>query len=90
METSLGKEKVIAGKPRMASEDFSLFSFTAPHPPTRMFWLRASDPMKYKDAVENGARLPGPHSSEFAPLPEPVIRTDVQAMTGAIFSLLQK
>jgi hippurate hydrolase len=90
MEKSLGKENVVAGKPIMASEDFSLFALTAPNPPTMMFWLGASDPAKYKDAVENGTRLPGPHSSEFAPLPEPAIRTGVAAMTTAVISLLPK
>jgi hippurate hydrolase len=90
MEKSLGKENVVAGKPIMASEDFSLFALTAPNPPIMMFWLGASDPVKYKDAVENGTRLPGPHSSEFAPLPEPAIRTGVAAMTTAVMSLLPK
>jgi hippurate hydrolase len=90
MEKALGKENVVAGKPVMASEDFSLYALTAPNPPIMMFWLGASDPVKYKDAVENGARLPGPHSSEFAPLPEPAIRTGVEAMTTAVISLLEK
>ncbi len=90
MEKSLGKENVVAGKPIMASEDFSLFALTSPNPPIMMFWLGASDPEKYKDAVENGARLPGPHSSEFAPLPEPAIHTGIAAMTTAVISLLQK
>ena len=90
MEKALGKENVVVGKPIMASEDFSLYALTAPNPPVMMFWLGASDPVKYKDAVENGARLPGPHSSEFAPLPEPAIRTGVEAMTTAVISLLEK
>jgi hippurate hydrolase len=90
MEKSLGEENVIAGKPIMASEDFSLFALSPPNPPTMMFWLGASDPAKYKDAVENGARLPGPHSSEFAPLAEAAIRTGVAAMTSAVISLLPK
>jgi hypothetical protein len=55
-----------------------------------MFWLGTSDPVKYKDAVENGTRLPGLHSSEFARLPEPAIRTGVSAMTAAVISLLPR
>jgi amidohydrolase len=90
LEKSVGKENVVAGKPVMASEDFSLFALAAPNPPTMMFWLGASDPAKYKDYVENGARLPSLHSSEFAPVPEPAIRTGVAAMTGAVMSLLPK
>ena len=60
MEKSLGKENVVAGKPIMASEDFSLFALSAPNPPIMMFWLGASDPAKYKDAVENGSALARP------------------------------
>jgi amidohydrolase len=90
MEKSLGKENVVAGKPIMASEDFSLFALTDPKPPISMFWLGAVDPAKIKDAQEKGTRLPSLHSSEFAPLPEPAIRTGVKAMTSAVMDLLKK
>jgi amidohydrolase len=90
METSLGKENVVPGKPIMASEDFSLFALTDPKPPISMFWLGAVDPAKLEDAQEKGTRLPSLHSSEFAPLPEPAIRTGVKAMTSAVIDLLKK
>jgi amidohydrolase len=87
---SLGKENVLPGDPAMASEDFSLYALEDPKPPICMFWLGASDPAKLKEAKEKGARLPGPHSSEFAPVPEPTIRTGVTAMTSAVLDLLKK
>ena len=90
LERALGKDNVVAGEPVMASEDFSLFALEDPKPPICMFWLGASDPAKLKDAVERGTRLPGPHSSEFAPLPDPAIRTGVKAMTIAVMGLLSK
>lgn len=90
LERSLGKENVLPGVPAMASEDFSLFALEDPKPPICMFWLGASDPAKWQEAVEKGTRLPGPHSSEFAPLPEPAIRTGVKAMTSAALDLLKK
>ena len=90
LEKSLGKENVWPGQPIMASEDFSLFALEDPKPPITMFWLGATDPAKWKAAQEKGTRLPGPHSSEFAPLPEPAIRTGVKAMTGAATELLHK
>ncbi len=55
-----------------------------------MFWLGAVDPQKLKEAKENGTPLPGPHSSEFAPVPEPTIRTGVKAMSGAVLNLMKK
>jgi amidohydrolase len=90
MEKALGKENVWPGQPIMASEDFSLFALQEPKPPISMFWLGAVDPVKWKDAQEHGTRLPGPHSSEFAPLPEPAIRAGVKAMSAVVMDLLKK
>jgi amidohydrolase len=90
LEKELGKDNVVPGKPIMASEDFSLYALADPKPPTTMFWLGAVDPEKFKDAQERGTRLPSLHSSEFAPLPEPAIRTGVEAMTSAVMDLLKK
>jgi len=90
LEKALGKENVVQGKPVMASEDFSLFALSDPKPPITMFWLGAVDPEKIKESQEKGTRLPSLHSSEFAPLPEPAIRTGVKAMTSAVMDLLKK
>jgi hippurate hydrolase len=89
-ERSLGKENVLPGEPAMASEDFSLYALEDPKPPICMFWLGAADPQKWREAREKGTHLPGPHSSEFAPVPEPTIRTGVKAMTSAVLDLLKK
>lgn len=79
-----------AGVPAEASEDFSMYAREDPKPPTMMFWLGAVDPQKIRDAEEQGTRLPSLHSSEFAPLPAPAIRTGVKAMTTAAEELLKK
>ena len=52
-----------------------------------MFWLGAVDPAKVKTAKEKGEQLPSLHSSLFAPLPEPAIKTGVKAMVVAAFEL---
>jgi len=90
LEKSLGKENVVQGPPVMASEDFSLYALTDPNPPIVMFFLGAVDPAKLKESRDQGTRLPTLHSSEFAPLPEPAIRTGVKAMTSAVMDLLKK
>jgi hippurate hydrolase len=90
LERAVGKQSVVVGDPVMGSEDFSLFALEDPKPPTLMFWLGAVDPEKIQDAKEKGTRLPSLHSSEFAPLPEPAIRTGVKAMTAAVEELLAK
>jgi amidohydrolase len=90
MEKALGKENVVPTNPVMGSEDFSLFALSDPKPPISMFRLGAVDPAKWKEAHEKGTRLPSLHSSEFAPVPEPAIRTGVEAMTAAVMDLLKK
>lgn len=87
---ALGKENAVQGLPIMASEDFSQFGLEDPKPPYTMFWLGAPDPKKWQDSKDKGTRLPGLHSSEFAPLPEPAIRTGVKAMTSVVLDLLKK
>ena len=87
---AVGKDNVMRGKPIMASEDFSLFALEDPKPPTCMFWLGASDPAKWKEAQEKGTQLPSPHSSKFAPVPEPAIRTGVKAMSSTVLDLMKK
>jgi len=90
LERSLGKDNVLPGEPAMASEDFSLYALEHPKPPICMFQLGAADPAKWQAAKQNGTHLPGPHSTEFAPVPEPTIRTGVKAMTSAVLELLKK
>jgi len=90
LERGLGKENVLPGKAAMASEDFSLYALQDPKPPICMFQLGAADPAKWQAAMQNGTHLPGPHSPEFAPVPEPTIRTGVKAMTSAVLELLKK
>jgi amidohydrolase len=90
LERALGKENVLPGEQVMASEDFSLYALQDPKPAICMFRLGAVDPAKVQEARAKGARLPGLHSSEFAPLPEPTIRTGVKAMTSAVLDLLKK
>jgi hippurate hydrolase len=74
----------------MAGEDFSLYALEDPKPSISMFWLGAVDPQRLQDAREKGTRLPGPHASEFAPVPEPTIRTGVKAVSRVVLGLMKK
>lgn len=90
LERGLGRDNVLPAEQIMPAEDFSLFALTAEKVPITMFWLGATDPAKLREAQEKGTRLPGLHSSEFAPVPEPAIRTGVKAMTSVVLDLLKK
>lgn len=85
----LGKENIVHTEPVMGGEDFSQYGRVAPRVPIFIFWLGAVDPQIYAASKKNGTPLPSLHSSQFAPLPEPAIRTGVTAMTAAALHLLQ-
>ncbi|MGA3244561.1 MAG: amidohydrolase [Bacteroidota bacterium] len=87
LESALGKENVLKVEPVMGGEDFGAYSLDDKIP-LCMFWLGAIDPAKVEKSRKDGTPLPSLHSSQFAPLPEPTIRTGVKATTTAMLDLL--
>src|SRR6185312_15710879 len=85
----LGAQNVIDDPLGMASEDFGLFGLDGRQIPAVMFWLGAMDPAKFAEASAAGKELPGPHSNHFEPLPEPTLRTGIEAMSAAAMALLK-
>ena len=83
--TAVGDENVVNLDPVMVSEDFGRFGLDDHQIPTVLFWLGAVDPAK----IASGAPLPSLHSSVFAPMAEPALRTGVTAMSDVALSLLQ-
>jgi len=85
---ALGEENVVKTSPVMGSEDFGYLSLDQKIP-AAIFWLGAVDPVKVKESQEKGIALPSLHSSLFAPVPEPTLRTGVKAMTAAVMELMK-
>lgn len=90
LESALGPDNVVRTDPVMGGEDFSRYALEDNQIPILMFWLGAVDPARVREAEQTGRQLPSLHSSEFAPLPEPAIRTGVRAMTALVLDLMQK
>jgi amidohydrolase len=88
-QRTLGADNVVQAPPIMASEDFGRFGLDGHQIPTCMFSLGAADPLKLADSEKTGVPLPSPHSSLFAPVAEPTIRTGVRAMTAAVLELMK-
>jgi hippurate hydrolase len=88
-EKTLGSDKVVRWPPIMGAEDFGRFSLDN-QIPSAMFWLGAVDPAKVEASKQSGKPLPSLHSSLFAPVPEPTLRTGVKAMTAAVLELMKK
>ncbi len=88
LESVLGKDHVIQGRPIMASDDFA--EFAAAGVPSMMLNLGAVQPAKFQAAQKSGEILPGPHSSLFAPDEESSLKTGILVETTAVLELLSK
>jgi hippurate hydrolase len=86
---ALGQDKVVRISPVMGSEDFGYLSLNQ-QIPAAYFFIGASDPAKVEQSRQTGVPLPSLHSSLFAPVPEPTIRTGVKMLTVAALDLLKK
>jgi amidohydrolase len=87
---SLGDENVEIVDPVMGGEDFSEYSLPDHSIPAVNFHFGAVDPAKFAEFKQAGKELPTLHSSKFAPVPEPTIRTGVIGMTTAVLELMMR
>jgi amidohydrolase len=87
---SLGSENVEMVDPTMGGEDFAEYSLPDHSIPSVDFHVGAVDPAKIAEYKQAGKELPTLHSSKFAPVPEPTIRTGIVAMTTAVLELMKK
>lgn len=89
-EKQLGPANVVKMEPVMGGEDFGRFGLEGQQIPVALFWLGAVDPAKVAESQRTKTPLPSLHSSLFAPLPEPTLRTGVRAMTAAVLDLMKR
>jgi hippurate hydrolase len=87
---ALGARNVVAAKPEMVSEDFGLFGLAGRQIPICMFRLGATDPERLRESRLTGKPLPSLHSSRFAPVLDPALRTGVTAMTSVVVDLMSQ
>ncbi len=88
---SLGEAAVEMVDPTMGGEDFSEFSLPDHSIPAIDIHIGGVAPEKIAESKKLGAApLPSLHSSKFAPVPEPTIRTGMIAMVSAVLDLMKK
>jgi amidohydrolase len=87
---ALGPENVVEIAPVMGSEDFCRFGLENHQIPVCLFRVGAVDPAKLAESQRTGVPLPGLHSSLWAPVAEPTLRTGVKSMTSAVLDLMKK
>jgi amidohydrolase len=87
LRATFGVQKVQRVPPITASEDFS--AFVNEGVPSMFFFVGVSEPQQAAEAMKPGGKpLPFNHSPFFAPVPEPSIKTSVQAMSLAVLNVL--
>jgi hippurate hydrolase len=88
LKAALGAKNVLRVPPITASEDFS--AFVNEGVPSMFFFIGVYDPKQVAESLKPGGKpLPFNHSPYFAPVPEPSIKTGVQAMSLAVLNALQ-
>lgn len=88
LKAAFGDKAVPLPAPGSASEDYSEFIMAGV--PSFYFGLGGLDPKAVAQATATKTPLPGNHSPEFAPVPEPTIRTGTVAMSLVLLDVLQK
>jgi amidohydrolase len=88
LKAAFGDKARQMSEPGSASEDYSEFVMAGV--PSFYFGIGGLDPKVLAAAAANKTAVPGNHSPEFAPVPEPTIRTGVQAMSLVVLDVLQK
>ena len=85
-KAAFGDKALLSPGPGPASEDYSEFIIAGV--PSVFFSLGGLDPKAMAEARAAGKPIPANHSPYFAPVPEPTIRTGVEAMSLAVLNVM--
>ena len=85
---AFGARAVQMALPETTSEDYSEYIIAGV--PSVYFEIGVYDPTKVAAAAAGGPPLASNHSPGYAPVPEPTIRTGVEAMTLAVENVTAK
>lgn len=88
LKSAIGEKNVEKVPPVMAAEDFGELGKVKPAIPTMLYWLGTIKQETYDEAQSTGLQLPPLHSSLYAPIPEPSIKTGIKTMSKAVLDLL--
>jgi len=88
LKAAFGDKARLMPEPGSASEDYSEFVIAGV--PSFYFSIGGLDPQAFAEATAAKKPIPGNHSPEFAPVPEPSIRTGAEAMSLVLLDVLQK
>jgi hippurate hydrolase len=88
LQQAFGRDVVLIGADRpgfSASEDFSVYTDAGVR--SVFYWVGGYDPKVLQDDKARGIPVPINHSPEFAPAPEPSIRTGAEVLALSVMSV---
>ncbi len=85
---NFGKENIHRQAPVMGGEDFGRYGRTEDKVPIFMYRLGTIAPERFEAYQKENKQLPSLHSSKYAPVIEPTIKTGVKSMVLAVMELL--
>lgn len=88
LRRALGDARVLEAIPITGAEDFPRFAEAGV--PILNVFVGAVDPQALANAEAGGTPVPGPHSSGFAPVPEPTIDAAMETLVAAAREVLAK
>ncbi len=88
LRRELGEAKVVEMPQKMTSEDFAEYGLAGV--PSTLLHIGAVDAADLAKSRETGIPLPAPHSSEWAPVLEPTLKSAIHAEVTALLQLLRK
>lgn len=86
----LGVDNVRQSEPSMAGEDFAYFGRTKHKIPSMSFGIGGIGDAQRARHAAAGTKVPGNHSSYFAPDPDGTLQTGVRSLTAAALDILAK
>lgn len=89
LTAKLGADVVQTASPVMGGEDFSQYSRQGGMP-GMLFWLGTVEQERLDRYMNMGLPIPGLHSAEYYPDPEPALQTGITAMCHSVLELLGK
>ncbi len=89
LKRNLGETSIQTIEPVMAGEDFSQFSRRGGIP-GMLFWLGSVEQPRLDRYRQMNLPVPGLHSAEYWPDPEPALQTGIAGMSYAALELLKK
>jgi amidohydrolase len=89
IQKEINDSAIVAVKPIMIGEDFSVYGQQLVNIPSYMIWMGSLSPQRKKMLIDNQTSIPSLHSSKFAPDYEAEIPAAIKIMITSLLNLFK-